>query len=108
MIVSPASFFALFDVLRGLYVQEQALKESADSTLALKLPPKVGIIDEAKRNRILLLLLADLFSMKPVLSSEKTRFKAIGELRHMYPEIFELFISKHITKLKDPTQDRTL
>ena len=54
--------------------------------------------DYEKRNKIMLVLLADLFSMRPTLKTEKQRFKIIGELQAINPELFGEFLNQHIAK----------
>ncbi len=73
-------------MLRALYIKETQSER----------PP----IADPTRDRLLLILLTDLFSMNPVLQTEKARYRIIGELQAMYPAMFQTFIDQHIAKLK--------
>ena len=74
--------------MTALYVKEQTSEDG------------LADFDRDKRNKLLLILLADLFGMKPTLQREKDRFRVIGKLRMMYPDIFDVFLSQHIANLK--------
>ncbi len=88
-IVSPASFFHYLDVVKALFGKQLQLGSLTEYESNL-------------RDRLIVLLLADLFSATPTLKQEESRFQIIALLRKLDPDIFDKFLTKHIANLTKP------
>jgi hypothetical protein len=87
MIVSPASFFAWFDVVRALSVRRTADDPTDPFTQG----------DSDKLEKLSTILLVDLFSPSPTVKHEQTRIRLIAELQFLVPDIFTQFIDNKLS-----------
>jgi hypothetical protein len=88
MLLSPAAFFAMLDVVRALFAKRKLT------------PDDVMARDEEKYRNFFILLMTDLFSSNPLIKDEKKRVRIIAELQALDPILFKTFIDNKLSSLE--------